>query len=139
MNGVSDTRFAPDQTVSRAMIWTILARMQGVQTDSAPRGVWYAAGMSWAMEQGVTDGSRPTEDVTREQLAVMLWRNAGSPAGGGLSAFSDAAGVSVYAAEAMGWAVGCGLLKGSGGQLNPQGSATRAEAAAMIMRFASGL
>lgn len=96
--------------------------------------------MGWAMEQGVTDGSRPTEDVTREQLAVMLWRNAGSPAGGGgLSAFSDAAGVSVYAAEAMGWAVGCGLLKGNGGQLNPQGSATRAEAAAMIMRFASGL
>lgn len=140
MNGVSDTRFAPDQTVSRSMIWTILARMQGVQTDSAPGGVWYEAGMGWAMEQGVTDGSRPTEDVTREQLAVMLWRNAGSPAGGGgLSAFSDAAGVSVYAAEAMGWAVGCGLLKGSGGQLNPQGSATRAEAAAMIMRFASGL
>lgn len=139
MNGVSDTRFAPDQTVSRAMIWTILARMQGVQTDSAPGGVWYAAGMSWAMEQGVTDGSRPTENVTREQLAVMLWRNAGSPAGGGLSAFSDAAGVSAYAAEAMGWAVSCDLLKGSGGRLNPQGSATRAEAAAMIMRFASGL
>ena len=92
------------------------------------------------MEQGVTDGSRPTEDVTREQLAVMLWRNAGSPAGGGdLSAFSDAASVSAYAGRAMGWAVGCGLLKGSGGQLNPQGSATRAEAAAMIMRFASGL
>lgn len=138
MNGVSDTQFAPAQTTSRAMIWTILARMNGVSTDAAPGSTWYEKGMRWAMEQGVSDGSSPMEDITREQLAVMLWRNAGSPEGSGsLDSFRDAGSASGYAAGALRWAVGCGILQGNGGYLNPKGTAARTEAAAMLMRYAS--
>lgn len=122
------------------MIWTILARMNQVHTGAAPGGTWYESAMLWAVEQGVTDGSSPLEDITREQFAVMLWRNAGSTGeGGSLVSFSDAASVSGYAARAMQWAVSRGILQGSGGRLNPQEPATRAEIAAMIMRYASGV
>ena len=140
MSGVSDTQFAPGQTASRAMIWTILARMDNVQTDAAPGSPWYEKGMRWGMERGVTDGSNPMGDITREQLAAMLWRNAGSPSGsGGLSGFGDASSVSGYAAGAVSWAVGCGILQGSDGLLHPQATATRAEVATMIMRYAANI
>jgi len=139
MSGVSDTKFAPGETTSRAMIWTILARMHEVDTDAAPGGVWYEKGMAWAVEQGVTDGTDPMGSVTREQLAAMLWRDAGSPSGdGSLDGFSDAASVSGYAAAAVRWAVGRGILQGTGGRLEPNGTASRAEVAAMVMRYTSG-
>ena len=139
MSGVSDTKFAPGETTSRAMIWTILARMHAVNTDAAPGGVWYEKGMAWAVEQGVTDGTDPMGSVTREQLAAMLWRDAGSPSGdGSLDGFSDAASVSGYAAAAVRWAVGRGILQGTGGRLEPNGTASRAEVAAMVMRYTSG-
>ena len=138
MNGVSDTLFAPHQTASRAMIWTILARMNGVSTSVASGSLWYEKGMRWAMEQGVTDGSSPMEDITREQLALMLWRNAGSVGSStSLGGFSDAAAISGYAVDAVQWAAGCGILQGSGGLLNPKGTATRAEVAVMLMRYAA--
>ena len=137
MSGVSDTLFAPGQTTSRAMIWTILARMHNVRTDINPGSTWYEKGMLWAMEKGVTDGANPMGDITREQLAVMLWRNAGGTGGGSdLSRFSDASSVSSYAVNAVSWAVSRGILQGSNGLLNPSGTATRAEVAAMIMRYA---
>lgn len=139
MSGVSDTKFAPGETTSRAMIWTILARMHEVDTDAAPGGVWYEKGMAWAVAQGVTDGTDPTGSITREQLAAMLWRDAGSPsAGGSLEGFSDAASVSGYASAAVQWAVGRGILRGNGGRLEPNGTASRAEVAAMVMRYTSG-
>ena len=139
MSGVSDTKFAPGETTSRAMIWTILARMHEVDTDAAPGGVWYEKGMAWAVAQGVTDGTDPMGSVTREQLATMLWRDAGSPSGdGSLDGFSDAASVSGYAAAAVRWAVGRGILQGTGGRLEPNGTASRAEVAAMVMRYTSG-
>ena len=138
MNGVSDTLFAPHQTASRAMIWTILARMNGVSTSVASGSLWYEKGMRWAMEQGVTDGNSPMEDITREQLALMLWRNAGSVGSStSLDGFSDAAAISSYAVDAVQWAAGCGILQGSGGLLNPKGTATRAEVAVMLMRYAA--
>ena len=139
MSGVSDTKFAPGETTSRAMIWTILARMHEVDTDASPGGVWYEKGMAWAVAQGVTDGTDPTGSITREQLAAMLWRDAGSPsAGGSLEGFSDAASVSGYASAAVQWAVGRGILRGNGGRLEPNGTASRAEVAAMVMRYTSG-
>lgn len=138
MSGTSDTHFAPNQTTSRAMIWTILARMHHIRTDINSSGTWYEKGMLWAIEQGITDGSNPMGNITREQLAVMLWRNAGKAnSGGSLDRFSDAADVSSYAVSAVQWAVSCGILQGSDGRLNPQGTATRAEVAAMVMRSAS--
>lgn len=139
MKGVSETQFAPYRTTSRAMIWTILARMHNVPTDPTADGLWYEKGMLWAMEQGVSDGSSPLQDITREQLAVMLWRNAGRPEGGSLDRFSDAADVSSYAVSAMQWAVERGILQGNSGYLNPKANATRAATAAMITRYASSI
>lgn len=138
MSGVSDTQFAPQLTTSRAMIWTILARMNNVRTDVNPGATWYERGMLWAMEQGVTDGTNPMGDITREQLAAMLWRNAGRPAPGAaadLTQFSDSNAVSGYAQTAVRWAVSVGILNGSNGEIDPQGTATRAQVAAMAARY----
>ena len=119
MSGVSDTQFAPDATTSRAMIWTVLARMNNVRTDVNPGSTWYERGMLWAMEQGVTDGTNPMDNITREQLATMLWRNAGSPsASADLSGFSDSGSVSDYALTAVRWAVANSILQGSDGKLD---------------------
>lgn len=140
MSGVSDTRFAPASTTSRAVIWTVLARMHNIRTDSNPGSTWYERGMLWAVQQGISDGSGPMENITREQLAAMLWRDAGSPAASGsLQHFTDHAAVSTYAQTAMRWAVSNNILQGTNGRLNPKGSATRAEAAAMVMRYAENI
>ena len=136
MSGVSNTQFAPNATTSRAMIWTVLARMNNVRTDVNPGSTWYERGMLWAMEQGVTDGTNPMSDITREQLATMLWRNAGSPSSSAdLRQFNDNGSVSGYATSAVRWAVSNGILKGTDGKLNPKGNATRAQVAAMVMRY----
>ena len=136
MSGVSDTQFAPNTTTNRGMIWTILARMNNVRTDINPGSTWYEKGMLWCKEQGITDGTNPLSDITREQLVTMLWRNAGKQSGSGdLSKFSDSADVSEYAVTAMRWAVGNGILNGENGQINPQGTATRAQVAAMVARY----
>ena len=138
MSGVSDTQFAPELTTSRAMIWTVLARMNNVRTDINPGSTWYEKGMLWAMDRGVTDGSNPMGDISREQLATMLWRNAGKPAPGtaaDLSRFGDGNTVSEYALPAVRWAVSIGILNGSEGNLEPNGTATRAQVAAMVQRY----
>ena len=139
MNGTGNG-FEPNLATSRAMIWTILARMSGVDTTSG--GEWYAIAQRWAVANGVSDGTMPNGTITREQLAAMLYRYAVSkgmvkgPATADLSVFADANSVSSYAVEAMQWAVSTGLIGGMDGKLNPQGSATRAQVATMLMRFA---
>ena len=139
MNGTGKG-FEPNLATSRAMIWTILARMSDVNTASG--GEWYAVAQQWAIANGVSDGTMPNGTITREQLAAMLYRYAVSkgmvkgPATADLSVFADANSVSSYAVEAMQWAVSTGLISGMDGKLNPQGSATRAQVATMLMRFA---
>ena len=139
MNGTGNG-FEPNLATSRAMIWTILARMSDVNTASS--GEWYAVAQQWAIANGVSDGTMPNGTITREQLAAMLYRYAVSkgmvkgPATADLSVFADANSVSSYAVEAMQWAVSAGLISGMDGKLNPQGSATRAQVATMLMRFA---
>ena len=139
MNGTGKG-FEPNLATSRAMIWTILARMSDVNTASS--GEWYAVAQQWAIANGVSDGTMPNGTITREQLAAMLYRYAVSkgmvkgPATADLSVFADANSVSNYAVEAMQWAVSTGLIGGMDGKLNPQGSATRAQVATMLMRFA---
>lgn len=134
MDGVGGGKFAPNSTVTRAMVWTVLARMEGVDTDGGD--TWYSKARTWAMEEGVSDGTNPTSPVTREQLATMLYRYAGSPAvSGELSGYSDIQSVSDWAENAMTWATEVGLVNGSNGKLNPQDGATRAQLAAMLMRF----
>lgn len=137
--GTSAATFTPDSPMTRAMLMTVLARFDG--EDTAGGSVWYEKGMAWAVANGVSDGSNPNGSITREQFATMLWRYAGSPAAGGsLTGFSDAGSVSGYATDAMRWAVSTGIISGMGnGLLAPQGNATRAQVAAILMRFTENL
>ena len=134
MSGTGSDKFAPSATTTRAMLMTVLARYAGEDTTGG--ATWYEKGMNWAKAKGVSDGTNPNANITREQLVTMLYRYAGSPkADGKLDSFSDAASVSTYAADAMQWAVANGIVNGSNGKLNPQNNATRAEVAAILMRF----
>ena len=134
MSGTGSDKFAPSATTTRAMLMTVLARYAGEDTTGG--ATWYEKGMEWAKAKGVSDGTNPNANITREQLVTMMYRYAGSPkADGKLDSFSDAASVSTYAADAMQWAVANGIVNGSNGKLNPQDNATRAEVAAILMRF----
>ncbi|MCB6694859.1 CocE/NonD family hydrolase [Agathobaculum butyriciproducens] len=134
MSGTSADKFAPSATTTRAMLMTVLARYAGEDTTGG--ATWYEKGMNWAKAKGVSDGTNPNANITREQLVTMMYRYAGSPkADGKLDSFSDAASVRTYAADAMQWAVANGIVNGSNGKLNPQDNATRAEVAAILMRF----
>ena len=135
MKGVTDTEFEPNGTLTRAMFWTILARAGGVDTDGG--ATWYAKAQAWATENGVSDGTDAMGALTREQLATMLWRFAGEPTSAySLSAYTDASSVSDYAETAMAWAVENGIITGmTDTTIEPQGTATRAQCAAMLMRF----
>lgn len=136
MAGTGKDTFAPDNQVTRAMMWTVLARLDDKDVSGA--SPWYAKAMTWATEKGVSDGTFPANSITREQLATMLWRAAGSPeAKGALTNFNDAASVSSWATQAMTWAVEQGLISGMGdGALNPQGNATRAQLAVILTAYA---
>ena len=133
--GETASTFAPNDVMSRAMLMTVLASLDGADTSSG--GTWYAGGVEWAVAHGISDGSNPEHAITREQLAAMLYRCAGSPrADSKTLAFSDAQSVSGYAQEAMCWAVERGLLCGYGnGLLAPKDSATRAEVAAVLKQY----
>ena len=135
MTGVSDTAFGPDTTMTRAMFWTVLARIDGKNVDGG--SPWYAKAQSWATGSGVSDGSDPDGIVTREMFVTMLWRYVGSPAASGsLAAFPDAARVSSWASDAMSWAVANGIITGIDGSLSPNTGITRAQAATIFMRNA---
>jgi hypothetical protein len=136
MGGAAPGSFAPRTSLSRAMLVTILARDAGV--DASGGATWYAKAVEWGKANGVTDGTDPNGGVTREQLAAMLYRYAGSPKpGGGLGAYTDAERVSVWARDAMAWAVAEGIVTGRGSAtlLAPGLAATRGEAAVMLERF----
>ena len=137
MNGTSTTAFSPSATMSRGMLMTVLARYAGESTEGGT--VWYEKGMNWAKNKGISDGSAPNRNITREQLAAMLYRYAGEPDGAAdLSAYADAGSVSAYAEKAVQWCVKNGILTGkTSSTLAPKATATRAECAAMLQRFAA--
>lgn len=137
MNGTSTTAFSPSATMSRGMLMTVLARYAGESTEGGT--VWYEKGMNWAKNKGISDGSAPNANITREQLAAMLYRYAGEPDGAAdLSAYTDAGSVSAYAEQAVQWCVKNGILTGkTSSTLAPKATATRAECAAMLQRFAA--
>lgn len=156
MNGVSTYRFAPEATTSRAMIVTILYRLEGEPavgtsafTDVAP-GAWYAKAVSWAAANGIVNGYgdgtfAPDKSITREEMAAILYRYAAArsydvSARTGLYGYADAAQVSGYAVDAMQWVNAEGLITGvTTDTLVPQGSATRAEVATILMRFCENI
>lgn len=141
MNGTGDERFSPKMPLSRAMIWTMLYRLAGEPEQEGENTRWYDSAMRWAMANGITDGTNPKNSITREQLAATLYRYAGSvKTDCDLSAYQDSAQISGWAEEGMMWAVSTGLIQGRGdGVLDPRGTATRAETAAIFMRFMKDL
>ena len=138
MDGTSATTFEPNANMTRAMVWAILARIDGETVTGAN---WLETARAWAMAEGVSDGTDANGLVTREQLATMLWRYAGEPDSDySLSAFTDAASVSEWAETAMSWAVENGLITGvTANTLVPSGSATRAQCAAILMRYVENI
>ena len=149
MVGTDSTHFSPSMTASRAMIASILWRMEGEPEAEATQpfsdvanGRWYTRAVAWAAEAGVIKGYGggrfgPNDPITREQLASLLWRYAGSPPASDLPLnFTDAGEASGYARDALRWAVEQGILTGKGGGvLDPRGKASRAEVAQMLTRF----
>lgn len=155
MDGVTSTQFAPDATTTRAMVVQILYRMAGSPTvrGSSPfydvsNGAWYADAVIWAEANDIVNGMTtttfaPNTAVTREQLATMLYRyaqyrhyNTSAGANTNILSYYDANHISEYAFSALQWACGEGVMDGTGtGYLSPQGQATRAQLAAMLMRF----
>jgi len=152
MIGVGDGNFAPEATLNRATLAELLYRLAGSPEvtgsntfKDVPENEWYTDAVIWAHQNGVVQGMSseifaPTDPITREQIAVMLFRFAvltGRDVSGrsDLSAFPDAGDVDDWAAEAMSWAVAEGLLIGSDGKLDPTGNATRAQIATILMRY----
>ena len=138
MTGSTATSFAPGDAMTRAMVWTVLGRMDGENVEGGTP--WYALAQSWAVSAGVSDGTGPNDSITREQLVTMLYRQAGSPEVGVselalLGRFADGEAVSDWAEEAMAWAVSQGILTGDGDLLRPQATATRAQVAAILARY----
>ena len=153
MDGTGADRFSPNAPLTRAMIVTILYRMAGSPAGSGSSdftdvaaGKWFAKAVAWAAANGIVNGYGsglfgPNDPVTREQLAAILYRYA---VYGGMTAvtleenlgsFADTAQLSAYAIQAMNWAVGQGLINGSGSNLVPKAQATRAQVAAIIHRY----
>lgn len=155
MSGVGGGSFSPGQPTTRGMLVTILYRMEGepeyentgaIRFTDVNDDAWYAKGVYWAAENGIVKGVGdgrylPEDPVTREQMAAIFHRYAGYKgydvtAQGDLSAFTDAASVGDWAREALIWAVDKELINGMGdGTVNPRGTATRAQTAAILMRF----
>ena len=142
MSGTGSGKFSPNADTTRAMIVTILARLDGKNTSGTP---WYAAGRAWAMENGVSDGTNMDGKITREQLCAMLYRYAQredydtTQGGMAIREYEDYNSISAYALGAMGWAVNAGLVQGRGGKLAPQAYATRAEIAVILDRFLTNI
>ena len=133
VNGTTATTFSPNGSITRQQVWMILARLSG----QSPANM--AEARTWAMDNGISDGTNPEAPVTREQLAAMLYRYAALKgrdltAGENLN-FTDASDVSAYALPALQWATGEKILTGSNGALNPQATATRAHLAAILHRY----
>ena len=143
MNGVGNGSFAPNGKVTRGMVMTILARMEGVDTTPGEGQTWYDKGVAWAVEKGISDGTRPTADVTRQEFATMLYRYEKDVKGGGFTGtwyfpltFADADQVASWADEAIHWMTMNKVINGSDkNMLNPGSDATRAELAQMLFNY----
>ncbi len=141
-SGTSGTTFTPGGTMTRAMLWVVLARMDDVNTNASSGEAWYQPGLDWAVENGISDGSNPNNNITREQFAAMLYRyaeNAGEDITtdtAELNKFIDTINISSYALQPLAWAVENGIVSGtSSDTISPAGNATRAQVATMLMRY----
>lgn len=132
VNGMSDTIYAPNNSTTRAQLWTILARQN--DADLTGGSIWYEKAQNWAKSEGVSDGANPNAAINRAQMVTMLWRAKGQPTAGGTAHFTDVPTDSYYA-QAVAWAVENGITTGIGnGHFDPTGACTRAQIAAFLAR-----
>ena len=134
VSGMSATIYAPNNSTTRAQLWTILARQN--DADLSGGSVWYEKAQNWAKDKGVSDGTDPNAAINRAQMVTMLWRAAGQSAAAGSAAnFTDVPADSYYA-QAVAWAVENGITAGvGGGRFDPNGTCTRAQIAAFLYRY----
>ena len=133
MNGKSSTAFAPEAKITRAQLWTILARWDDVDLTGGKK--WYSKARAWAKNQGITGGSRPNAVMTRAEVITMLWRAQGKPEAEKETAFKDVSSDKYYA-QAVAWAKEKGIAQAnSKGRFNPDAACTRAETAAFLYRM----
>lgn len=148
MSGVTASYFDAEGKMTRAMLVSVFYRMRGESAVSGgtvftdvPADAWFTNAVAWAVSEGIFSGYGnglfgPDDNITREQIAVILWRNAGKPAPADSTVgFADAASVSDYAQRAICWAVEKGILNGSNNQLSPGSFATRAQVAQMLKSY----
>ena len=132
VNGMSDTIYAPNNSTTRAQLWTILARQN--DADLSGGSVWYEKAQNWAKDKGVSDGANPNAAINRAQMVTMLWRAKGQPTAGGTAHFTDVP-ADAYYAGAVSWAVENGITTGvGGGRFDPAATCTRAQIAAFLAR-----
>ena len=133
VNGMSDTIYAPNNSTTRAQLWTILARQN--DADLSGGSIWYEKAQNWAKDKGVSDGANPNAAINRAQMVTMLWRAVGQPAPATAATFTDVS-ADAYYAGAVSWAVENGITTGvGGGKFDPTGACTRAQIAAFLTRL----
>lgn len=144
IKGTTATTFGPNAVMSRAMLVSVLYSKAGKPAvKDADAKLWYGAALKWATDNALSDGKDMNSNITREQLATMLYKynqlqKLGMGRSESYSTFKDAASVSSTAADAMKWAVGNGIIAGSNSLLEPTGSATRAQVACMLYTYFNG-
>ena len=132
VNGMSATIYAPNNSTTRAQLWTILARQNDANLNGG--NTWYESAQNWAKDKGVSDGANPNAAINRAQMVTMLWRAVGQPAPATAATFTDVSANSYYA-QAVSWAVEHGITTGvGGGRFDPTGTCTRAQIAAFLAR-----
>ena len=133
VNGMNDFTYAPNNSTTRAQLWTILARQN--DADLTGGANWYEKAQAWSTANGISDGSDPNAAISRAQVVTMLWRAAGSPAAQSGTAFQDVAAGSYYG-DAVAWAVENGITDGVGdGRFDPAATCTRAQIATFLYRL----
>ena len=133
VNGMSATIYAPNNSTTRAQLWTILARQNDADLNGG--NTWFENAQNWAKAKGISDGANPNAAINRAQMVTMLWRAEGQPAAGGAANFNDVPANSYYA-QAVAWAVESGITQGvGGGRFDPAATCTRAQIAAFLTRL----
>ena len=133
VNGISDTIYAPNNSTTRAQLWTILARQN--DADLTGGSIWYEKAQNWAKDKGVSDGANPNATINRAQMVTMLWRAMGQPAAASGASFADVPADSYYA-QAVAWAIENGITAGVGnGKFDPDATCTRGQIATFLYRY----
>ena len=132
VNGMNDFIYAPNNSTTRAQLWTILARQNDADLNGG--SVWYEKAQLWSKDKGISDGTEPNAAINRAQMVTMLWRTMGQPAAAANASFADVPANSYYA-QAVSWAVENGITTGvGGGKFDPTATCTRAQIATFLAR-----